>query len=288
MARKETKDSGNKFHFSIDRGGTFTDIHCLLPNNTEIVRKLLSEDPDNYPDAPTEGIRRILSEHDTPLTSISYDRSIPVNTSRIGSIRMGTTVATNALLERKGERMGLVITKGFKDLLKIGNQSRSNIFDLACLAPGLLYGEVVEVDERIMLANFMEDEDAMEVDEKKEVEEPPSKKTKLSSEDASSSEPKLSSEDSSSSEPKAGIGPRHTGTTSETIISLRPPNLTTVREQLLTLKEKGIQSLAIVLLHSYVYPTHEEMIGQVAKDMGCFKEISMSSVVMPMVKVVPR
>jgi len=183
-----------------------------------------------------------------------------------------------------------VITKGFKDLLKIGNQSRSNIFDLTCLAPGLLYEEVVEVDERIMLANFMEEDDAMEVDEKKEVEEPPSKKTKLSSEDASSSssEPKLSSEDSSSSEPKAGIGPRHTGTTSETIISLRPPNLTTVREQLLALKEKGIQSLAIVLLHSYVYPKHEEMIGQVAKDMGCFKEISMSSVVMPMVKVVPR
>ena len=114
-----------KFHFAIDRGGTFTDVHCKLPNGTELVSKLLSVDPANYDDAPTEGIRRILDTHDP--TGKKYPRGQVVDTSLIGSIRMGTTVATNALLEREGERMGLVITKGFGDLLKIGDQTRSDM-----------------------------------------------------------------------------------------------------------------------------------------------------------------
>lgn len=114
-----------KFHFAVDRGGTFTDVHCKLPNGTELVSKLLSVDPANYDDAPTEGIRRILDEHDP--TGKKYPRGQVVDTSLIGSIRMGTTVATNALLEREGERMGLVITKGFGDLLKIGDQTRSDM-----------------------------------------------------------------------------------------------------------------------------------------------------------------
>ncbi|GCB83424.1 hypothetical protein scyTo_0023475, partial [Scyliorhinus torazame] len=88
--------------------------------------KLLSEDPANYRDAPTEGIRRLLQEE----SGIPVPRDQPLDTSRIDWIRMGTTVATNALLERKGERMALVITKGFKNLLHIGNQTRPKIFDL--------------------------------------------------------------------------------------------------------------------------------------------------------------
>ena len=121
-------DNGDgKFHFAIDRGGTFTDVHCKLPNGIELVSKLLSVDPANYDDAPTEGIRRILDTHDPTGFKKSYPRGEVVDTSLIGSIRMGTTVATNALLEREGERMGLVITKGFGDLLKIGDQTRSDM-----------------------------------------------------------------------------------------------------------------------------------------------------------------
>ena len=122
---QEQQNGDGKFHFAIDRGGTFTDVHCKLPNGTELVSKLLSVDPANYDDAPTEGIRRLLNEHDP--NGKKYPRGEKVNTSLIGSIRMGTTVATNALLEREGERMGLVITKGFGDLLKIGDQTRSDM-----------------------------------------------------------------------------------------------------------------------------------------------------------------
>ena len=123
-----------KFHFSVDRGGTFTDVHCILPNGTQIVRKLLSEDPTHYNDAPTEGIRRILSEYTTATTTTTtagtttgtateqYPRGKPVNTTAIGSIRMGTTVATNALLERNGAPMAFLVTQGFEDILEIGTQ----------------------------------------------------------------------------------------------------------------------------------------------------------------------
>ena len=117
-----------RFRFAIDRGGTFTDIYCEIDiyNGLEVIKtdkqvvKLLSEDPANYSDAPTEGIRRLLQSE----TGLEHPRSQPVDTSRIECIRMGTTVATNALLERKGERVALVTTKGFKDLQIIGNQSR--------------------------------------------------------------------------------------------------------------------------------------------------------------------
>ena len=149
-----TSAGDGKFHFAIDRGGTFTDVHCTLPTGVQLVTKLLSEDPANYPDAPTEGIRRLLHEHDATR---NYQRGEKVDTANIGSIRMGTTVATNALLERDGERMGLLITKGFGDLLEIGNQSRPDIFDLSCAKPGLLYEDVAEVEERVMLAGYCDE-----------------------------------------------------------------------------------------------------------------------------------
>jgi 5-oxoprolinase (ATP-hydrolysing) len=241
------------YSFAIDRGGTFTDIHCKLPSGEEIVSKLLSVDPSNYDDAPTEGIRRILDQYEG-----NYPRGTPVKTDRIGSIRMGTTVATNALLEREGERTGLVTTKGFGDLLKIGDQTRPNIFDLTCGGLGVLYEDVVEVDERVMLAEFYEGQTTGD------------------------------DETITSKWPKAGQGEHHTGITGEEVIELLSPDPTAVRASLQTLADKGIKSLAVVFLHSYVYPEHELMVGRIAEEMGCFTEIALSHMVMAMVKMVPR
>lgn len=137
-----------KFRFCIDRGGTFTDIYAEVPGQTDCcVMKLLSVDPSNYDDAPIEGIRRILEEY----TGKKIPRTSKIPTDKIEWIRMGTTVATNALLERKGERIALCVTHGFKDLLQIGNQARPDIFDLKVLKPSNLYEEVIEADERIEL-----------------------------------------------------------------------------------------------------------------------------------------
>ena len=135
------------FRFSIDRGGTFTDVYAEVPGESGFrVVKLLSEDPQNYPDAPREGIRRILEA----VTGETFPKE-SFNADKIEWIRMGTTVATNALLERKGAKTTLVTTKGFCDLLQIGNQSRPKIFDLEISKLDLLYEEVVEVDERVRI-----------------------------------------------------------------------------------------------------------------------------------------
>ncbi|OMO72178.1 Hydantoinase/oxoprolinase [Corchorus capsularis] len=140
--------SEEKLRFCIDRGGTFTDVYAEIPGQPDgRVLKLLSVDPSNYDDAPIEGIRRILEEY----TGEKIPRTAKIPTDKIEWIRMGTTVATNALLERKGERIALCVTRGFKDLLQIGDQSRPNIFDLTATKPSNLYEEVVEVDERIEL-----------------------------------------------------------------------------------------------------------------------------------------
>ncbi|GLE11784.1 hypothetical protein PINS_up024450 [Pythium insidiosum] len=209
------------FRFAIDRGGTFTDVYAemdVLDADSRIVQvkplviKLLSEDPDNYPDAPREGIRRVLEL----MTGVPHPRDRLVDTSRIQSIRMGTTVATNALLERQGERTALVTTKGFKDLLYIGNQSRPKIFDLEIRTPDMLYESIVEVDERLQ--------------------------------------------------------------------ELDADNL---RQQLKAVYDSGIRSIAIVLLHAYTFPKHEQEVAKIAKELG-FTQISLSSEVMPMIKAVPR
>lgn len=139
---------GGKLRFCIDRGGTFTDVYAEIPGKPEgRVMKLLSVDPSNYDDAPVEGIRRILEE----FTGDKIPRSAKVPTDKIEWVRMGTTVATNALLERKGEKIALCVTRGFRDLLQIGNQARPHIFDLTVSTPSNLYKEVVEVDERVEL-----------------------------------------------------------------------------------------------------------------------------------------
>ncbi|XP_011204171.2 5-oxoprolinase [Bactrocera dorsalis] len=138
--------TNGKYCFAIDRGGTFTDVICICPNGKVRTLKLLSEDPSRYSDAPREGIRRILKEqtgHDVTAEGL-------VDTSQIGWVRMGTTVATNALLERKGDPVALVVNEGFRDLLYIGNQARPKIFDLNIRKPSNLYKTVVEIDCRIV------------------------------------------------------------------------------------------------------------------------------------------
>ncbi len=128
-----------KFRFSIDRGGTFTDIYAETPKGPRVL-KLLSENPDHYSDAPLEGIQRILR---------AVKGTGEIDPGCIEWIRMGTTIATNALLEKKGARTALIITKGFGDLLRIGKQNRPHIFDLKITKTQPLYETVVEIDERV-------------------------------------------------------------------------------------------------------------------------------------------
>jgi 5-oxoprolinase (ATP-hydrolysing) len=126
-----------QWEFWIDRGGTFTDIVARKPDGAVLTHKLLSENPERYNDAAVQGI------HDLMDTG----GRLPDNSIR--AVKMGTTVATNALLERKGERVLLVITQGFRELLKIGYQTRPRLFDLEIKRPDLLYEDVIEMQERL-------------------------------------------------------------------------------------------------------------------------------------------
>ncbi|MBL8311914.1 MAG: hydantoinase B/oxoprolinase family protein [Burkholderiales bacterium] len=128
-----------QWQFWIDRGGTFTDIVACEPDGTLRTHKLLSENPERYRDAAVQGIRDLL---DVPAGA-------PTPSERIGAVKMGTTVATNALLERKGERTLLVVTRGFRDQLRIAYQARPKLFVRKIELPELLYEGVVEVDERM-------------------------------------------------------------------------------------------------------------------------------------------
>ncbi|MGB3759339.1 MAG: hydantoinase/oxoprolinase family protein [Rivularia sp. (in: cyanobacteria)] len=218
-----------------DRGGTFTDIVAVTDNQTTInqltnhpqrflivplpnqqwviVYKLLSENPEQYQDAAIQGIRDILG--------ISSNQPIP--TEEIEVVKMGTTVATNALLERKGDRVLLVITKGFKDALRIGYQNRPDIFARHIVLPSMLYEQVVEVNERY---------------------------------DAKGNE-------------------------------LIPVDVEQVKQDLQAVFNKGIRSCAVVLMHSYNYPQHEQQVAKVAQDIG-FTQISISHQVSPLMKLVSR
>ncbi|MCJ1248825.1 hypothetical protein MMC30_006045 [Trapelia coarctata] len=216
----------------------------------DVIIKLLSEDPGNYEDAPLEGIRRLLSK----FSGKEIPRGEPLDTSKIESIRMGTTVATNALLERKGEKIAMVVTKGFKDCLEIGNQSRPKIFDLAIRKPEVLYQKVIEIDERVTLEDYAED---------------PERHTT-----------KVKSRDSSKDDLVRGLS-------SEAVRILQRPKEDTVRSQLQELYDEGIQSIAVCLVHGYTFPDHEALIGRLAKELG-FKHVSLSHELMPMIKLVPR
>jgi 5-oxoprolinase (ATP-hydrolysing) len=134
--------------FWIDRGGTFTDVIARRPDGTLVAHKLLSDNPEAYGDAAVQGIRDL----------IGIDSREPIPPGMIGSVKMGTTVATNALLERKGERTLLLITKGFRDALRIGYQARPKIFARHIVKPEMIYERVVEVDERVRADGTVEKE----------------------------------------------------------------------------------------------------------------------------------
>jgi 5-oxoprolinase (ATP-hydrolysing) len=127
------------WQFWIDRGGTFTDIVARRPDGQLVTHKLLSENPEQYRDAAVAGIRHLLD----------VAPGAPLPADRVEAVKMGTTVATNALLERKGEPTVLAITRGFRDALRIAYQNRPRLFDRHIVLPELLYAEVIEVDERM-------------------------------------------------------------------------------------------------------------------------------------------
>src|SRR5690606_34135199 len=118
-----------RWQFWIDRGGTFTDVVGLRPDGRTVTTKLLSEDPERYADAALEGMRRLLG--------VAPEAALPL--AQIACVKMGTTVATNALLERRGEPTLLVITRGFRDQLRIGYQNRPKLFARQISLPEMLY-----------------------------------------------------------------------------------------------------------------------------------------------------
>jgi 5-oxoprolinase (ATP-hydrolysing) len=238
--------SSQGIRIAIDRGGTFTDAWAEVPGRQEhIVFKILSVCPDEYDDAPTECIRQILE--------IALDTTIPkgslLDLAPIESIRMGTTVATNALLERKGDRVAFLATKGFRDVLLIGNQARPDLFDLSVRRLKQLYETVVEIDERVTIEGASEAPSNGLIDV--------------------------------SSDPALVVGQ-----TGEIIRIMKKPDLDAVRADLEELKAQGFKNLAIGLMHSYTYPDHELQVTKLAEEMG-FK-VSASSILQSMAKYVPR
>src|SRR5689334_8476120 len=196
------------WQFWIDRGGTFTDIVARRPDGRLQTHKLLSENPGRYRDAAIAGIGEILAGE-------------PNQT--IDSVKMGTTVATNALLERKGERTALFITRGFRDALRIAYQNRPRIFDRHIVLPEMLYSEVWEADERI-------------------------------------------------------------GAHGEVFL---PLDVDKARRDLKAAFQKGYRAVAIVFMHGYRYPDHENRVAEIARETG-FAQISVSNRVSPLMKLVGR
>uniref|UniRef100_A0A182Q3G2 5-oxoprolinase n=1 Tax=Anopheles farauti TaxID=69004 RepID=A0A182Q3G2_9DIPT len=235
-------DSG-KYNFAIDRGGTFTDVLCITPDRTVRTLKLLSVDPANYPDAPTEGIRRILQQE----TGRALTTDGLIDTGLIGWVRMGTTVATNALLERAGDPVALVVNRGFRDLLQIGNQARPNIFQLNIQKPANLYKEVIEIDARLV----------------------PAQEAVCQLGEASSSWRQL------------------TGASNAVYLEMIPLDEEDLRAKLASVHATGINSLAIVLAHSYACPEHELRVGRIAHELG-FRHVTLSHQAMPMCRLVAR
>lgn len=238
--------TGSGIRIAIDRGGTFTDAWAWLPETgRELVIKVLSQCPDEYDDAPTECIRQILEV----ATGQQIPRGTPLDLEHVEFIRMGTTVATNALLERKGERVALVITKGFRDILEIGNQARPHIFDLSVRRLAKLYDAVLEVDERVTIEGFAEDPDPEPIDV----------------------------------EADAALT---IGLAGEAVRIIKVPDYDQVRHDLSDLWSKGYRSVAIAMMHSYTYQAHELGVARVARELGF--RVAVSSELQKMTKIVPR
>ncbi len=203
-----------RWQFWIDRGGTFTDIVARRPDGSIATHKLLSDNPDHYRDAALAGIRHVLG--------VASRRGDPGRIT-LHAVHMGTTVATNALLERTGERTVLFITRGFRDALRIAYQNRPKIFARQIILPELLYSKVVEVEERV-------------------------------------------------------------GAHGEV---LTPLDVERTRRDLQAAHDEGYRSLAIVLMHGYRYPAHEQQVAAMARAIG-YGQVSVSHEVSPMMKLVSR
>jgi 5-oxoprolinase (ATP-hydrolysing) len=201
------------WQFWIDRGGTFTDIVARRPDGALSTLKLLSENPERYRDAAVHGIRQLLG----------LDRDAPIPPGIVDAVKMGTTVATNALLERKGERTVLVITRGFGDALRIAYQHRPKLFVRRIVLPTQLYERVIEVDERI-------------------------------------------------------------GARGELVT---PLDLDAAAKALASARADGIGACAIVLMHGYRFPQHEQALARRARELG-FAQVSVSHEVSPLMKLVSR
>ncbi len=202
-----------KWQFFIDRGGTFTDVVARDPDGALHVSKVLSVNPSAYDDAALHAIRQFLE--------LPAGAAIPA--SRIGAIKMGTTVATNALLERKGVPTALVITRGFADALEIGTQARPDIFAKAVVKPDMLYASIIEADERTLADGTID----------------------------------------------------------------QPLDEASLTADLLRLKADGIAAVAIVFVHAWAFPGHEQRAAEIARGIG-FAHVSVSHEVSPLVKLVGR
>ncbi|CEN61262.1 Putative 5-oxoprolinase [Aspergillus calidoustus] len=246
------KLQGPSIKIAIDRGGTFTDCLGIVDGRDDIVVKLLSQDPANYADAPIEGIRRILEQ--ATGKPLPREEKLSFSDFSSTSIRMGTTVATNALLERKGERHALLVTKGFKDALRIGTQSRPKLFALNIQRPDVLYEDVVEVHERVTVEDYQQNP----------------------SPDRGSLEKALASD--------AAL---KRGVSGEIIRVLEPLDEVSTRANLQQLHDKGYRSVAVCLVHAYTFQEHELAIERIAQEIG-FTQISLSSQLLPMIKMTSR
>ncbi|MFT3957156.1 MAG: hydantoinase B/oxoprolinase family protein [Piscinibacter sp.] len=202
-----------RWQFWIDRGGTFTDVVGKRPDGTLVTHKLLSENPEQYRDAAVAGIRHLLG----------LKASEPITPAQVECVKMGTTVATNALLERKGEPTLLVTTRGFRDALRIAYQDRPRLFDRHIVLPELLYTRVIEAQERF-------------------------------------------------------------GADGTIVEALDEAHL---RERLWAAFDAGLRSVAIVFMHGYRYPAHEQAAARLAREIG-FTQLSVSSEVSPLMKLVGR
>ena len=193
--------------FAIDRGGTFTDVVARASDGRVRIEKLLSENPEQYEDAALEAIRRVVADEG----------------GEVAEVRMGTTVATNALLERKGDRVALAITRGFGDALRIGYQARPDIFARHIVLPSMLYERVIEIDERV-------------------------------------------------------------GVDGDVLVPLDESH---ARLALQSIRDSGIDALAIVLMHGWKATEHEARLGEIARELG-FTQISVSHEVAPLIKLIGR
>jgi 5-oxoprolinase (ATP-hydrolysing) len=202
-----------RWQFWIDRGGTFTDVVGRRPDGTLVTAKLLSENPEQYEDAATEAIRRLLG--------LRPGEAVP--SERVEAVKMGTTVATNALLERKGEPLLLVLTRGFADGPRIAYQSRPRLFERRIVLPELLHREVLEVDERLAADGTV----------------------------------------------------------------VQPLDEAAASAGLRAAYDRGLRSVAIVLMHAYRHPEHERRLAAIARAIG-FPQVSVSHEVSPLIRWVAR